>query len=174
MALTERERLYLENALEQIALAEAAARALQYSYQRRPEIEDSQTYDEAAWERWDALTARFARLADILTQRVFRAIDIAEYAPPEATYVDRLNRAEKRGHIGSSYTWREIREVRNQIVHEYASEHLLPLLQDVVRHTPELLACVQQVKEYARSIHARLQESIRKNLATNCHEENNS
>jgi len=159
MALTARERLYLENALEQIALAGAAARALHYSYQRRPESRVDQTYDEAEWERWDALTARFARLADLLTQRVFRAIDRAEFLPPEATFIDRLNHAEKRGHIRSTYTWKEIREVRNQIVHEYASKDILALLQDVVQHTPELLACAQQVCEYAGVIRARLDES---------------
>ena len=159
MALTERERLHLQNALEQIALAEAAATALRYSYRRHPEVLDDRAYSEAEWERWDALTARFARLADILTQRVFRAIDMAEYLPPEATFVDRLNRAEKRGHIRSAYEWKEIREVRNQIVHEYAAEHLLsPLLQDVVRHAPELLDCVQRVEEYARIVRVRLQE----------------
>lgn len=159
MALTEQERLYLENALEQIALAEAAARALHYSYRHRPEVRDDLDYDDAEWERWDALTVRFARLADILTQRVFRAIDRAEFLLPEATFIDRLNRAEKRGHIRSTYEWKEIREVRNQIVHEYAAEHLLPLLQDIVRHTPELLDCVQRVKEYAPILRARLQES---------------
>ena len=68
MALTARERLYLENVLEQVALAEAAARALHFSYQRRPETHANQTYDEAEWERWDALTARFARFPT-LTER---------------------------------------------------------------------------------------------------------
>ncbi len=159
MALTARERLYLENVLEQVALAEAAARALHFSYQRRPESEADQTYDEAEWERWDALTARFARLADLLTQRVFRAIDRAEFLPSEATFIDRLNYAEKRGHIRSTYTWKEIREVRNQIVHEYAAEDILALIQDVVHYTPELLACTQQVSKYAGLIRARLEGS---------------
>ena len=162
MALTERERLYLENALEQISLAEAAAGALRYSYEHQPEIGGDRTdeaYDDVEWERWDALTARFARLADILTQRVFRAIDMAEYLPPEATFIDRLNRAEKRGHIRSAYEWKEIREARNQIVHEYAAEHVLSLLQDVVRHVPEMLDCVQRVKEYARTVQMRLRGS---------------
>ena len=85
MALTEKERLHLENALEQIALAEAAARALRYSYQRQPKIGAREDYDDEDWERWDALTARFARLADILMQRGFRAIDIVEFLPADAT-----------------------------------------------------------------------------------------
>lgn len=38
MALTEKERLSLENVLEQIVLAEKAAEALRFSYERCPEI----------------------------------------------------------------------------------------------------------------------------------------
>ena len=160
MALTEQERLYLENALEQVALAEAAAQALHYSYQRRPEVRDDQDYDDAQWEQWDALTARFARLADVLTQRVFRAIDMVEFLPPGTTFVDRINRAEKRGHIRSAYEWKEIREIRNQIVHEYATAQLLPLLRDVVQYIPELLECVGRLGEYKQIIQQRLEDSI--------------
>ena len=48
MALTEQEHLYLENALEQVALAEAAAQALHYSYQRRPEVREGGTGGEGS------------------------------------------------------------------------------------------------------------------------------
>ncbi len=159
MALTEQERLHLENALEQIALAEAAAQALRYSYQHRPEIKEDRGYNDAEWERWDALTARFARLADIVMQRVFRAIDMVEFLPPGGTFIDRINRAEKRGHIRSAYEWKEIREIRNQVVHEYATAHLLSLLRDVVQHIPELLECVERLREYGEVIQQRLKDS---------------
>ena len=159
MALTEKERFYLENALEQIALAEAAAHALRYSYQRRPEVWGREDYDDEEWERWDALTARFARLADILTQRVFRAIDLIEFLPADATFIDRINRAEKRGHIRSAYEWKEIREIRNQIVHEYATDALIPLLRDTVAHIPELLECVERLREYKQEIQRKLEGS---------------
>ena len=43
MALTERERLYLENAVELIGLAEAAAKALRYSFAHRPELARERT-----------------------------------------------------------------------------------------------------------------------------------
>ncbi|MEA3349954.1 MAG: hypothetical protein U9Q82_04975, partial [Chloroflexota bacterium] len=125
MALTEKERLNLENALEQISLAEKAAEILRYSFERLPEISVDKEFTQAEWERWDAFTARFARLADILTQRVFRAIDVVEFFPSNSTFVDRVNRAEKRGYIESAYTWKEIREVRNQITHEYVIGNLL-------------------------------------------------
>jgi len=158
MALTERERLYLENVVEQIEAAEAAARALRYSFQRRPALKEDEAYSDAEWERWDALTARFARLADIVTQRVLRAIDRAEFLPPGGTFVDRINRAEKRGHVASAYEWKEIREIRNQIVHEYVMAHLTPLFQDVLRHIPELLATVDRLSAYKREVQQALSD----------------
>jgi|GEM_PF-326914 len=156
MALTEKERLSLENVLEQITLAEKAAQALRFSYQRCPEISNSRDFDEADWERWDALTARFARLVDILTQRVFRSIDVVEFMPAGSTFIDRINRAEKRGHIQSTYTWKEIREIRNQIVHEYAVHHILALLQDAYAHVPEILESVNRLGRYKKEVNKRL------------------
>lgn len=160
MALTPQERLYLEHAVEEIAAAEAAAEALHYSYSHRPESREGGEYDQAEWERWDALTVRFARLADIVTQRIFRALDQVEFVGAGNSFVDRLGRAEKRGHIDSVYEWKEIREIRNQIVHEYARAELLALIQDVVRHTPALLETVARLSIYKGSLEARLQDAV--------------
>ena len=85
---------------------------------------------------------------------------MVEFLPPGTTFVDRINRAEKRGHIRSAYEWKEIREIRNQIVHEYATAQLLPLLRDVVQHIPELLECVGRLGEYKQIIQQRLEDSI--------------
>ena len=84
---------------------------------------------------------------------------MAEFLPSGATFIDRINRAEKRGYIRSAYEWKEIREMHNQIVHEYAATHLLPLLQDVVRYIPELLGCIERLSDYKRSIQQRLADS---------------
>lgn len=158
MALTSEERLHLENALEQIDSAEKAGSALRYSYANRPLLENARAYTEADWEHWDALTARFARTADILTQRVFRALDLVEFYPPGSTFLDRLHRAEKRGHIESTYQWKEIREIRNQIAHEYATAALIPLFEDVVKYTPALLQTVERLLKYRRALAERLAE----------------
>lgn len=156
MALTPQERLYLEHAVEEIAAAQAAAEALRYSYAHRPETREGSDYDQAEWERWDALTVRFARLADLVTQRIFRAIDAVEFVGSGTSFVDRLGRAEKRGHVDSAYEWKEIREIRNQIVHEYANDELLELIADVVRHAPTLLDTVGRLASYQAALEARL------------------
>ena len=158
MALTAKERLRLKNCVEQITLAEQAANFLCFSYQHKPEFKENGAYDHAEWERWDALTARFARLADILTQRVFRAIDMLEFLPASSPFTDRINRAEKRGHIQSAYVWKEIREIRNQIVHEYATTQMQTLLKDAIQHIPELFACVDRLTNYQQTIQQKLHD----------------
>lgn len=95
----------------------------------------------------DALTSRFARLSDILIQKVFRAIDAVELVD-EGSLLDRLNRAHRRKIIHSVDDFRNIRELRNQIAHEYVIEDMDSLYNDVVTHTPLLIHCLQQIKEY--------------------------
>ncbi len=163
MVLTQRERLHLENALAQIALAEAAADALRYSFEQRPLVQDTRQYTPLDWERLDALTVRFARLADVLTQRVWRVLDLVEFEPPAATFLDRVARAEKRDLIGSALAWKEIRELRNEIVHEYVTASLMLLLANVIRHTPELLQATSRLARYKKTFQTRLAETSEDN-----------
>ena len=49
-------------------------------------------------ERLESLTSRFARLADMLIQRVMRLVDEIELTP-SGSVLDRIYRAEKRGWV---------------------------------------------------------------------------
>lgn len=133
---------------EQLEMAAKAGLALEKSLaalgkrrslpkQISPELED----------RLEVLTARFARLADILTQKVFRAVDAVELEDV-GSLLDRLNRMEKRGVISRTGRWRDIRDIRNQIAHEYALKSLLPLQRAVISHCPELIRTVAKVRTY--------------------------
>jgi len=132
-------------------LAEKASYILNFSYNSTdylfPLSEDISDEDLV---HLDAITSRFARLADILIQKVFRAIDAIELTD-EGTLIDRLNRAEQRGIIDSAEGWRNIRELRNQIAHEYVLEDLYSLFEDVVQFTPLVLRCVDKIKMYLRN-----------------------
>jgi hypothetical protein len=158
LALTENERLTLQNALEQIQTARNAREALCYSYEIKPDLAQAALFSQADWEHWDAFTVRFARLADILTQKVFRALDKSEFWENQSSFIDRLFRAEKRQLITDVTVWKKIRELRNQLVHEYANENLVPLLQQVEQLTPELIACTNRLDSYRHILLTRLQE----------------
>ncbi len=95
----------------------------------------------------EAFMARFARTSDILIQKVFRAIDSVEFEDT-GTLIDTVNRAEKRGIVDTITTMRSIRETRNLISHEYASENLQALLSLVSVQTPDLLKICEKAISY--------------------------
>jgi uncharacterized protein with HEPN domain len=57
--------------------------------------------------------------------------------------------AEKRGFVESADHFLEIRELRNEISHEYAAEDLVALFEAVLHKSPELIATVQRSMRYA-------------------------
>jgi len=98
---------------------------------------------------FEALTSRFARLSDIILQKLFRGLDRIELED-SGTLLDALNRAEKRGLVDSAAAFREIRELRNEIAHEYAQEDLSDLFEGVLQHSPALLEIVRRADNYCR------------------------
>ncbi|MEI8312270.1 MAG: hypothetical protein WCH98_16070 [Verrucomicrobiota bacterium] len=98
---------------------------------------------------FEALTSRFARLSDMILQKLFRGLDRIELED-SGTLLDALNRAEKRGLIDSVAAFREIRELRNEIAHEYAQEELSELFEGVLQYSPALLEIVRRAGDYCR------------------------
>jgi len=98
-------------------------------------------------ERLESLTSRFARLADLLIQRIFRLIDEIELTG-SGTILDRIYRAEKRGWANAADLIK-IRELRSLIAHEYATEKMLEIYAAVAAMSPALLAAVPKVTAYA-------------------------
>lgn len=97
---------------------------------------------------FEALTSRYARLSDMILQRLFRGLDALELEDG-GTLLDALNRAEKRGLIDAAGDFREIRELRNEIAHEYAQENLLPLFESVLERSPALLEIIRRARNYS-------------------------
>jgi hypothetical protein len=98
-------------------------------------------------ERLESLTSRFARLADLLIQRIFRLVDEIELTGG-GSILDRIYRAEKRG-WASAAELIKIRELRNLIAHEYATEKMSEIYAAVAAMSPGLLAAVPMVLAYA-------------------------
>ena len=104
-------------------------------------------FTDADHDAFEALTSRFARVSDIVLQKLFRGVDAIELEDG-GTLLDALNRAEKRGLVLSANDFREIRELRNAIAHEYARESLRPLFVSVLARTPELLDVLRRSRAY--------------------------
>jgi hypothetical protein len=72
-------------------------------------------------ERVDAFVARFGRLQDTLGDKLLPAL-LAALGERAMPVIDRLDRAERLGLIPSSAQWMEIRQLRNQMIHEYVED----------------------------------------------------
>ena len=123
--------------------------SLLYSYDRCRGLTVKTDLDNETMERFEALTARFSRLSDIMTQKVFRTLDALDLED-RGTVRDRINRAEKRGIIESADDFVEIRMVRNEIAHEYRSETILEIFERVLTLTPFLMKAVESIEIYSK------------------------
>jgi len=107
-----------------------------------------QSFEEE--ESFDALTSKFARCSDILTQKVLKTVVfiLREEAP---TFVDRMNLCEKLGAIPSAKSLIEIRDLRNTIAHEYAMDDLMELYVDVLKLCPQLVDASKSAEHFVQS-----------------------
>ena len=130
---------------------EQAADYLAFSYDRSQEIIHQTSWTLEQIERLESLTNRFARLSDLLTQKIMRIVDALELTP-DGTLLDRIHRAEKRGWVGSAADLVRIRELRNMVAHEYAADNLGELHQSVIALTPQLLTIIPKVQKYTKDL----------------------
>ena len=136
---------YLADTFKQ---AEEAAGHLNISFERCKPFINNHQYTEVELIELEALTARFARLSDLLIQKIFKTIDQLDANTP-GTVRDRILQAEKKGLITDSGTLMEIRNVRNTIALEYESIDLKEMILFIFRHTLLLIEILDNSKKYA-------------------------
>lgn len=136
--------------LEEIRLLGNAAEVLKYSLDQCYLIGSKETYTTEELTEFEALTARFSRLSDLLIKKAFRALDEYELEEP-GTIRDRINRAEKRNVVQNTEDLVKIRILRNEIVHEYLPEELNGLFAEVMLIAPVLLEIASRTVAYAKT-----------------------
>ena len=117
------------------------------SHAQCSQIDLGASLSDPEFDAFETLTSRFARVSDMVLQKVFRSIDRLELEDG-GTLLDVLNRAEKRGLVASADQFRELRELRNEITHEYALDDLRTLFASVIEHTPILFAILDHTRAY--------------------------
>ncbi|MHB1657197.1 MAG: hypothetical protein ACYCSZ_12620 [Burkholderiales bacterium] len=132
---------------EELTGLQLAAGHLAYSVERCSGLLGLEDLPPEQLERLEPLTSRFARLADLLMQRIFRLIDEVELTGA-GTVLDRLYRAEKRG-WGEARALIRIRELRNLIAHEYSNDKMQEIYAAVAEMSSVLLAIVPKVTQYS-------------------------
>ncbi|MDQ3018969.1 MAG: hypothetical protein M3R36_00110 [Bacteroidota bacterium] len=112
-------------------------------------IGEKNSYTEEEFMYFDVLTSRFSRLSDYIIQKAIRTIDKID-EEDAGTVRDRLNRAEKKELISSTDEFVEIRNLRNDITHEYIPEEMSEIFNGVMRYTPILKDSVERIKKYCK------------------------
>lgn len=127
-----------------------AASHLEHSMARCADFAVWANFEVEQLERLESLASRFARLSDILIQRVLRLIDEIELTG-NSTVLDRIYRAEKRG-LANADSLIRIRELRNLIAHEYAADALRDIYAAVIMLSPTLIDAVTKACVLIESI----------------------
>ena len=97
----------------------------------------------------DSLTSKFSRTSDIYLQKVLRSIWML-LREDTVPLIDLLNRAEKLMIIVSAEELLQMRDIRNQIAHEYLPEAVPELAKEVVMMTTLLQKNIEQTERFLR------------------------
>ncbi len=132
------DRLKLQLLNEELGLLEKAVLTLQLSADKCNHILPKNEFTFEDMESFDSLTSKFGRTADLYTQKVLRTVWILLHEP-FVPFIDFLNKAEKITLIRSADKLLEIRDLRNQITHEYIPEAINDLVPEVIELSASLI-----------------------------------
>jgi len=118
------------------------------SYELCKSIGLKSTYSESEFDNFETLSGRFARTIDFLVRKVFRSIDDLEFES-QGTLIDTVNNALKRNLIPDRNLFNSMRDLRNEIAHEYLEEELASTFKDLLELTPYLIEIVNNTIHYS-------------------------
>jgi hypothetical protein len=119
-------------------LLEASVNTLLQSVKKCQSIGIKPEYTFEEQESFDSLTSKFNRTSDLFTQKIIRTIWMLLHEP-FAPFIDMMNIAEKINMLQSADQMIEIRDMRNQIAHEYIPEAIRDLVPETIRLTAQLV-----------------------------------
>jgi len=141
-----------DNLAMDVALAERAVTILEKSAARAESLlqkAKQQSLSDDERETLDAFTSRFGRAFDFLTQRLLRSIDKLDLTD-EGSVLDRVNRFKKRGVLREDVNYGLIKNLRNQIVHEYIIEETDQVVRDALLYVPIVREILVNACRYAQ------------------------
>jgi len=151
MTISEKRKLLITQLDEHLALLHKSVIALDYSYDKCRAIGEKEEFDLEQQESFEALTSRFARTSDILTQKVFKSLFMLLQEDMK-TIIDMANFLEKLEIVDNADNLLNIREIRNQIAHEYVEPDVKSLFIDVLHYVPQLKNIINNVKAYYQKL----------------------
>lgn len=133
-------------------LLQAAVITLQLSIVKCQAIGQKENYSFEELESFDSLTSKFNRTSDIFTQKVLRTVWMLLHEP-FVPFIDLVNKGEKMMMLRSADVLIEIRDLRNQIAHEYISDAIRDLVPEVIEFTPQLIENIEDCRHFLEMRH---------------------
>ena len=120
---------------------------LDYSLKKAQSIGIKSDYILEELDVYEALTSRYARTADILTQKVVKNLFMIMQEDTK-TFIDRCNLSEKLEIINNAQELYNIRKLRNDIAHEYCIADISEIFKDVLVYSDALLKIAEKYRIY--------------------------
>lgn len=123
---------------------------LNKSYQKTKNIDlGKNNLSEDELEVLETLSNRFSRAVDILINKVLRSLDLLELEDISRK-IDIVIRAEKRGLVDDYKLLIELKDLRNELIHEYIQEMLLEKFKEIIEKTPLLFDIADKINSYSK------------------------
>jgi len=146
-------RTALENLTACIEQLQGALKWLNRSYLQCQSISLETKFTDEDFDKLENLTSRFVRVTDILIHKMYRAIDVVELKQP-GSLIDTINNAEKKQLIDSVDQARTLKDIRNEIAHEYILEDQQLIFSEVLTETKQLLKLSEKAITYSEKYYA--------------------
>lgn len=132
---------------EDFSRLDSAVLILQHSLLQCQKIGVKADYSLEELDRFECLTSRFARTSDIYTQKVMKGV-ILILREEANTFIDRSNLFEKL-EISSAEDLKLIRDLRNEISHEYKIDDITEIFEAVIEYSEKLIEVIKRTKAFA-------------------------
>ena len=145
MKVEERREIFCEN----LKLFNKSIFWLKKSLQRVKSVENFEKLTEEQLEIIETLMNRYSRAVDILINKVLRSLDYLELEE-SSRKLDIVIRAEKRGFVRDYNILIEMKDLRNELAHEYLEERLRDRLEEVISKSRELVEIADEINRYVQ------------------------
>ena len=136
------EELMIAGLNEDIESINKAIRVLNYSLEKCTKISAKANYTMEELDAFENLTSRFARTSDIYTQKIMKGITLI-LREDARTFLDRANLFEKLN-ITEAEELKLIRDLRNEISHEYRLSDVSEIFESVLEYSVKLLRIIDK------------------------------
>lgn len=142
------EELMIAGLKEDIESINKAIRVLSRSLEKCTKIPVKTNYTMEELDDFENLTSRFARTSDIYTQKIMKGI-ILLLREDSKTFLDNANLFEKLS-MADAEELKLIRDLRNEISHEYRLDDISEIFESVLEYSVNLLRIIDKTMAFVQ------------------------